>query len=206
MKIPQTQVALLQGADELLDSDPRAARAWQEISQIISQINGERIKAYFESHGTVKSKSVSVALTKLVEEAFDHFGWESEWVIYRAPNGAKVAFSHYKSFEGLDVAFEIGSRHTMKMLSTFMKANLSIKVDSQPTRKKIDLYVIGAYMASTLVWGKWNNAVSAYEDFDSQSEVLNGVLAHPTIIFGMAEPDNLHVDLNLSGTLKLTIV
>jgi hypothetical protein len=205
LKIPQTQIAFLQGADALLASDPRAELAWKEISQIVEQINGERIKTHFESHGTVKSKSVSGTLTKLVEEAFQHFGWDRDWVIYKAPNGAKETFSHFKSFDGLDVAFEIGSRHTMKMLSTFMKANLAVKMPTQPMRKKIDLYVIGAYMSSTLLWGKWNGAVSSYEDFDSQADVLDGVLAHPTIIFGMAEPPELQVELNLSGTLNLRI-
>jgi hypothetical protein len=205
MLIVPGQILFLEGSAAFLENDERASRAFTEVEKIFSLIDGKKIKEHFEQHATNSVKSVSTTVTQLTVDAFQNFGWEFDWVIFKSESGAKETLFLVKDFAGLCVGLEIGSRHKSQMMATFFKANLATRRPSQPNRRHIDLYLIGAYFAETIQWGKWNSAVSSFEAYEVQSEMVDGALAHPTIIFGLGQDGTLDVGTNLSGTLKLTL-
>jgi hypothetical protein len=196
----------MQGAKEVLDTDENLAKSWNEIRNLFDLISGDAIKRWFEANATTGMKSVSSCVTRLTKDIFMAHGWEWEWVIYRGPSGAKETISFVKTFGDKVVGMEVGSRHRQQLLTTFLKANLAVTQPSQPTRRTLDLYFIAAYPEHTLKWGHWDGAVSAFEDYEIQSEVVDGALSHPTVVFALEHPGNLKIDVNLSGSLALELV
>ena len=206
MKVPTNGTVFLQGAETAIKSDANLDLAWSEIRAVFELISASAIKRWFELNATTGMKSVSTCITKMTMQAFESHGWERDWTIFRAATGASETLSFVKTFGKAVIALEIGSRHRQQLLSTYLKANLAVSRSEQPGRREIDCYFIGAYPEHTLSWGRWNGAVSSFEDYETMAAVVDGALAHPTVVFAIEHPRNLVIETNLSGTLALSVV
>jgi hypothetical protein len=206
LEINDSKVAFFAGSKDLIQTDDRASRAWREIRDIFSSIDARAIKIHFDAHATTSTKSISTTLTSLTKDFFEEKGWSWNQPIFPGMTKSVASFFAVKSFDGLVVALDIGSRHNQQLLGKFLLGNLAVKVQGEtPARLDIGMYFIAAYLENALTWGGWNGAVAHFDEFIEVKDLVAPILAHPTVLFGLEKVDDLLVETNLSGTLKLTV-
>lgn len=183
-------------AKNLFENDPKFSSLYDEVINVIENINDDDLIDNYEHIERENKKSLSQTINKLISDKLVANGWNAESAIFSDPRYAKgqdqkrwrVDFA--KDEITIEVAFNHGEAIAWNLIKPVLASELNHVAKEIQTRAGIIICVTDKMKKA----GNFDGAVGSYEKFLRYLAPLQNILVSPILIIGLLPPDSFHID------------
>lgn len=188
----------------ILENELEFSEQWEEVKDILTNISDDMIMDCYEKYYSLKNKSLSTSINRLLKDQFQSFGWSTESPIFQEPRYKDMKGDYWKlDFAKNDISIEVAFNHSTVIAWNLLKPVLASELNHVEKSIQTKLGIVICATQEMKVAGNFDSAIGTYEKFVDHLRPLMNQLSVPLLIIGLEAPRSFIMSERIENGRKL---